>query len=163
MFRMVLSSSQQVAQFRRNEQGVQFIEAALVLPILLLLLAASAEFGRYFYVSATLSRTTRTAVRYVSSHTFKGTTNSDNAEAINLALCGSTAACGSGTEILSGLTVNHFQISTNGGTKYFPTTVTVQVNYTYKPIFPLGNFAQGLSWSNVPVKPRTTMRFTLSN
>lgn len=155
--------SQKVVRFRRNEQGVQLIEVALVLPILLILLVAAAEFGRYFYVYSTLSRATRTAVRYVATNSFKSADNRDNVEAINLALCGNTTTCSSGTEILSGLTAGHFQILAQGGTRYFPNTVTVQVNYTYTPLFHLGNFAQGVSWVNVPVKPSTTMRFMLSN
>lgn len=163
MRRIALSPFNPVPRFRRNEQGVQLVEVALVLPMLLIILAATAEFGRYFYVYSTLSTATRTAVRYVASNTFKGTAQQDNAEAINLALCGSTMACGRGAEILSGLTAEQFQITTEGGTRYFPATVTVQVHYVYNPVFNLGRFVPGVAWTNVPVKPHTTMRFTLSN
>ncbi|HEX4945678.1 MAG TPA: TadE/TadG family type IV pilus assembly protein [Blastocatellia bacterium] len=150
-----------VTRLRHNERGVQLVEVAIVMPILLVLLAAAAEFGRYFYVYSTLSRATRTAVRHISSKEFSA---AKKTEAINLALCGSTTACGSGTEILSGLTADNFTITTSGGTADFPTTVTVQVaGYNYTPIFNLGNFADGVSWTSVPVNAKTTMRYMNSN
>lgn len=164
MRKSVFSLVHLTSRFRRDERGVQLMEVAIVMPVLLILLAASAEFGRYFYVYSTLSRATRTAVRYVSSNTFKGTTNANNPEAINLALCGSTTTCGTGSEVLSGLTASNFSITTSGGSTYFPVTVTVQVtNYNYQPLFNLGNFADGVSWTSVPVNAKTTMRYALSN
>ena len=92
-----------LSRFRRDERGVQLMEVAIVMPVLLILLAATAEFGRYFYVYSTLSRTTRTAIRHISSKPF---TETYKTEAINLALCGSTTTCGTGTEVLSGLTAS---------------------------------------------------------
>jgi Flp pilus assembly protein TadG len=152
---------QQATRFRRGERGVQLVEVAIVLPVLLVLLAATAEFGRYFYLYSTLSRATRTAVRHVSSKPF---TTSYKTEAINLALCGSTTTCSSGSEILSGLTTSNFNITSTGTSTNFPTTVTVQVvNYTYTPLFNLGSFVSGLSWTSVPVSTETTMRYMLSN
>ena len=153
---------QKLACLRRNEQGVQLAEVAIVLPMLLLLLAATAEFGRYFYVYSTLSRATRTAVRHVASTAFTSPANADNAVALNLALCGSTS-CDDKSPILNGLLLSNFSVTANGGSTYFPTTVTVEINYTYTPIFNLGNFADGVSWSSVPVKPKTTMRYMLTN
>ena len=38
-----------LSRFRRDEQGVQLVELAIVIPIMLLLFAGIAEFGRYFY------------------------------------------------------------------------------------------------------------------
>jgi hypothetical protein len=44
-----------------------------------------------------------------------------------------------------------------------PDTVTVRiVNYNYKPLLNLGNFANGLKWTSVPLKPSTTMRYLLT-
>lgn len=150
-----------IACFRRDEQGTQFVEVALVIPILLVLLAATAEFGRYFYYYSTLSKATRTAVRYVTSRPF---TPDVKTEAINLAVCGNTATCSALTPILPGLSASNFTITSTGSNVYFPETVTVQVvNYNYQPIFDLGNFASGASWASVPVSPSTTMRYMLTN
>ena len=43
-------------RFRRDDRGVQLVELAIVLPILLLLFAGVAEFGRYFYEYSTAAR-----------------------------------------------------------------------------------------------------------
>jgi hypothetical protein len=41
--------------------------------------------------------------------------------------------------------------------------VTVRiVNYKYTPLLNLGNFANGLKWTAVPLKPSTTMRYMLT-
>lgn len=155
------------ARFRRDERGVQLVEVAIALPVLLVLLAAVAEFGRYFYVYSTLSRATRTAVRHISSNNFS--TDEWN-RARDLALCGAMRAsgsdpspCTSGSVILSGLAESHFTISPNAGSTKFPTTVTVGVNYNYVPLFNLGNFASGVSWTSVPINAKTTMQFMNSN
>lgn len=158
-----------ITRFRRDDRGAQLVEVAIVLPILLILLAVTAEFGRYFYVYSTLSRATRTAVRHIASKPFTATYKT---EAINLALCGTTTTCSSGSEILSGLKATNFNITSTGGNTYFPTTVTVEVVssqtqdkeiYSYQPIFNLGNFVSGLSWGNQTVKAKTTMRYTQAN
>ncbi len=144
----------------RDERGVQLVEAAIVLPVLLVLLAVAAEFGRYFYVYSTLSRATRTAVRHISSKEF---TTATATQAKNLALCGELD-CEGKTALLSGLGAANFEIVPAIGSTNFPATVTVRVtNYTYQPIFNLGNFADGVSWASVPIQAKTTMRYMLAN
>ena len=53
--------------FKRDERGVQLVELALVLPVLVVLFAAGAEFGRYFYEYTTLAKGSRVAVRYLAT------------------------------------------------------------------------------------------------
>lgn len=145
---------------KRNstERGAQLVELAIVLPIFLLLLAATAEFGNYFYTYVTLTRATRVAARHLSARAF---TDAEKTVAKNLAVCGSTASCSSGTAILTGLTTSNVQI-TNTGNNTLPTTVKVQIiNYTYTPVFDLSRFVGGATWSNVAAAPSTTMRYML--
>ncbi|HQR34100.1 MAG TPA: TadE/TadG family type IV pilus assembly protein [Blastocatellia bacterium] len=143
---------------RSTEHGAQLVELAIVLPIFLLLLAATAEFGNYFYTYVTLTRATRVAARHLSARVY---TDTEKDAAKNLAVCGSTASCSSGSEILTGLTTNNVQI-TNTGNNTLPTTVTVQiVNYTYTPVFDLSRFVGGATWANVAAAPSTTMRYML--
>lgn len=140
------------------DSGTQLVELAIVLPIFLMLLAAAAEFGNYFYTYVTLTRATRVAARHLSAHVF---TDSEKNAAKNLAVCGSTAACSSGSEVLNGLTTSNVQI-TNTGNNTLPTTVTVQIiNYSYTPVFDLSRFVGGATWSNVAAAPSTTMRYML--
>lgn len=154
-------------RFQRDERGVQLVEVALVIPILLILLAATAEFGRYFYYYSTLSGATRAAVRYLAAKPFEdgAAPNDFKTQARRLAVCGSRDTCAANTELLPGLTLSNFEITSAGGTAAnFPDTITVQVvNYTYQPIFDLGNLVGGAAWTNVPIKASTTMRYMLTN
>src|SRR5258705_10508235 len=56
-----------ISSFKRDERGLQLVELAIVLPVLVLLFAAAAEFGRYFYEYTTLAKGTRVAVRYLAT------------------------------------------------------------------------------------------------
>ncbi len=143
---------------RSTDRGTQLVELAIVLPIFLMLLAATAEFGNYFYTYVTLTRATRVAARHLSARAF---TDTEKTVAKNLAVCGSTSSCPSGSAILTGLTTSNVQI-TNTGNNTLPTTVTVQIiNYTYTPVFDLSRFVGGATWSNVAAAPSTTMRYML--
>ena len=53
--------------FARDERGVQLVEVAIVIPILLMLFAAVAEFGRYFYEYTTLAKAARVGARYLAT------------------------------------------------------------------------------------------------
>src|SRR5262249_48077974 len=152
----------------RAESGVQLVELAIVMPILLVLLVAVAEFGLYFYTYTTLDKATRAAARYVTSNAYDPTNptdpNNSIAQAKNLAVCGQTTACSASNQIFSDFTTSNVNITTTGGDTYFPTIVTVQITgYNYHPLFDLSGFIGGASWQNVPVSPSTTMRFMLTN
>lgn len=142
----------------RRERGVQLVEVVLVMPVLLLLLAATAEFGRYFYVYSALARATRVSARYMSSNLWN---SSEQTKAKNVAVCGLTTTCS--TAVVSGLSTSNIQITATGDSPVIPTTVTVSITgYSYQSIFKLGNWIGG-SWSSVAVSPSTTMRYLLEN
>ena len=140
----------------RSERGTQLVELAIVLPLLVLMLGAAAEFGRFFYTYQTLAKATRTGARYLTVESAAGT-NDPKAE--NLVVYGN--ASGTGTPVVSGLTTEQVRISRTGGTSAFPERVTVKiVGYTYVPMFDLGKLVgkPGLSLS-IDVSPSTTMRY----
>ena len=60
-----------LSRFRRNEEGVQLVELAIVIPILLMMFGAVAEFGRYFYEYTTLAKGARVGARFMSTKTLK--------------------------------------------------------------------------------------------
>lgn len=137
----------------RNERGSQLVELALVIPILLLLLGATAEFGRFFYTYTTLLKGTRAAARYLVSQP-PGT---GDAAARNLLVYGNTA--GTGAPVTNGLTTANVKITPKktGGTTQ-TTTVEIQ-NFTYVPIFDLGKLTRSSTLSlKVNVGARSTMR-----
>src|SRR5690348_9879288 len=92
----------------RNDAGVQLLELAIVLPIFVILFAATAEFGRYFYEYTTLAKAARVGARYLVTAKVdcpQGTA------AKNLVVFGTTD--GTGSPILSGLSVNNVSITPN--------------------------------------------------
>jgi hypothetical protein len=149
----------------RNEQGIQLAELAIVLPVLLILFAATAEFGRYFYEYTTLAKSARTATRYLVTakvNCFEAT------QAKKLVVFGNTA--GTGSPLIEGLTVDHVSVTPNdidcdGGTPPgVPETITVTIEgFKHQSLFDLGGLMKNDSFSlNVDVKPSVTMRYLLT-
>jgi Flp pilus assembly protein TadG len=143
---------QRLRRFRACESGTQLAELAVVLPILLVLFGATAEFGRFFYTYNTLTKSTRAGARYLTASALA----SDD-DAKRLVVNGTTDDGAS--PLLPGLSTGNVQI-TREGPSCCPETVTVGISgYQYEPIFDLGKL-MGKSFSlNVDVKPSTTMRY----
>jgi len=144
---------------RRNDAGVQLVELAIVLPVLLMLFGAAAEFGRYFYEYTTLAKSSRAAARYLVTATTDGT---DDLAAKNLVVYGNVA--GTGTKILSGLDVSNVKITRTPANSCIPTTVTVEIiNFPHSSILKLDKLTKNTSASlDINVKPSVTMRYLLS-
>ena len=146
-------------RFRRDESGVQLVEVAIVIPILLILFGATAEFGRFFYEYTTLTKAARGAARYLSVNPV-GTAGDTAAK--NILVFGNPA--GTGTPILPGLATSNVEIVREGGVPLLPQRVTVNiVNYKHDPIFDLGALTKSDALSlNIDVKPSVTMRYLLT-
>src|SRR5437763_631988 len=152
-------------RFRRSERGTQLVELAIVVPILLILFAGAAEFGRYFYEYTTLAKGARVGARYLSTAGMKVDPAQQvpvDGAAMNLVVYGNTS--GTGSPILSGLTTSNVQISRAGGVPGVPQTITVQIiNYKHQPVFNIGALLKMPSLSlNIDVKPSVTMRNLLT-
>ena len=154
---------QKATSFKRDDRGVQLVELAIVLPVLVLLFAAVAEFGRYFYEYTTLAKGSRVAVRFLATACTNG---GDDLAAKNLVIYGNFA--GSGSPILTGLTTDNVSITRSnaagaaqvGGV---PTTVTVQiVNFKHTPIFDFTKLINSSVTLGIDVKPSVTMRYLLT-
>lgn len=146
-------------RFVKNERGVQLVELAIVLPIFVLLFAAVAEFGRYFYAYTTTAKSSRAAVRYLAT---AAVNNTEDNKARNIVVYGNPA--GTGSPLIEGLTPAHVLITRQGGVPVLPQTVKVEVNgFKHQPIFDLGKLTniQQLSL-NIDVKPSVTMRYLLT-
>lgn len=154
-----MSMSESANTFRRRlrrllpcEAGTQLAELAIVLPVLLVLFGATAEFGRFFYTYATLAKATRSAARYLTV-----SNQSTDAGAQNLVVYGN--ADGAGSPALPGLAATHVDIVREGPAG-FPEKVTVGISgYKYQPIFDLGKLTGSDFTLKIDVKPSTTMRY----
>jgi Flp pilus assembly protein TadG len=151
-----MTLARRARRLARCERGTQLVELAIVLPVLVLMLGAAAEFGRFFYTYQTLARATRAGARYLTTESASG---SSDVKAENLVVYGDET--GTGTPVVSGLKPVQVRITRTGGTSAIPERVTVKiVGYRYQPLFDLGRLVgkPGLSL-NVDVSPSTTMRY----
>ena len=153
---MSLKAKRIVSRLRRLgacEAGTQLAELAIVLPLLLVLFGATAEFGRFFYTYATLAKATRAAARYLTA-----SNRASDADAQHLVVYGTTDD-GATEPVLSGLSTTNVDI-TREGPAGFPETVKVAISgYRYRPIFDLGKLMGNGFTMSVDVKPSTTMRY----
>jgi TadE-like protein len=148
----------QLHRFTRDESGLQLVELAIVIPIFLVLFAATAEFGRYFYEYTTLAKAARAGTRYLSTAAVIPT---EDAAAQKIVVFGNPD--GTGAPILSGLALTQVKITRQGGTPVLPQTVTVQIlGFKHQPIFDLGALVNSKLSLNVDVKPSVTMRYLIT-
>ena len=143
--------------FARSESGTQLVELAIVLPVLLVLFGAAAEFGRFFYTYQTLAKSTRSSARFLTTKAVEGPDG--DTIATNLAVYGNTD--GSGDPLVHGLGPEHVAIVREGGvgTNYERVRVQIQ-DFEYQPLFDIGGFFGDATLSlNVNVSPSTTMRY----
>ncbi len=160
MLRVLLKKT---SSFTRNDRGIQLVELAIALPVMILLFAAVAEFGRYFYEYTTLAKGSRVAVRYLATARTNG---DDDLAAKNLVVYGNLA--GTGSPIVNGLAPDNVEITRRNSAGVplaggIPNTVTVRIiNYTHSPLFDLGKLTNSSLSLAVDVKPSVTMRYLLT-
>lgn len=159
---------EQVLRFLRGQNGAALAELAILVPFLLLMVAAVSEFGRFFQDYTTLSKTTRAAARYLSTNTF----DADNQNtAKNLVICGKRT-CGA-ERLVPGLE------ATNVCIQYFtpvgsprPETVTVSIPRTaggcgaplpFKPLFNIGALLNTSFDFRPKISPSTTMYYLIED
>jgi Flp pilus assembly protein TadG len=153
----------QLKCFWKSTRGASLAEAAIALPLLVLMLGAAAEFGRYIYYYNTLDKATRASARYISTRQLDGTQSppTNFNEAKNIAVYGepNPTNTSNSNKVLgdSNFTTSRISISPTSGT---PPTVTVSITgYTYTPIFAFGPMANLVSFS---IQPSTTMKYLVN-
>jgi Flp pilus assembly protein TadG len=121
---------------RSREQGLAAVEFAIILPLVLLIMLATAELGRALYQYNTLTKAVRDGARYLSSVAIGGgagvidLTGTKMTNTKNLVVFGNIS--GTGTSLLPGLTLAQITIP---DPPLDPLHVRVQAAYTYQPIF----------------------------
>jgi Flp pilus assembly protein TadG len=154
-----------------NESGGTLAELAIIVPFLVVMLAAVSEVGRFFQTYTTLSKTTRSAARYLSSHQFN---DLEKGRAKNLVVCGKLT-CNGGDELVKGLTTANVCIQTTLTASSTVETVTVNIPraetvtcedggsatwLVFNPIFDIGALLNNDTFSlEYPISPSTTMRY----
>lgn len=125
--------SAHVNPLRHAHRGTATVEFAIALPVLLLLMLATAEFGRLISQYNTLSKAVRDGARYAASTAALGSTGlvyvspQIQASVANLVSTGNIN--GTGSALLPGLSASSVTVS-NAGNGY----VLVSATYTYVPM-----------------------------
>jgi TadE-like protein len=155
----------------QNERGGTIAELAILVPFLVVMLAAVSEVGRYFQTYTTLAKSTRAAARYLSNHQYNPL---EKGRAKSLVVCGKLA-CDGGDELVTGLAAENVCIQTTLTPVGTVETVTVSIPRTatmtcdadeiatylqYQPVFDIGKLIHDADFSMVfPMAPSTTMRY----
>ena len=161
-------------RFLRREDGGALAELAILVPFLVIMLAAVSEVGRFFQQYTTLAKATRTAARYLSNHKLDAT---EVGRAQDLVKCGKLACAPDDTPLLPGLSRSNVCIESTGSPKV--TSVTVKIPrtggdctpmagtvagtpYTFSPIFKIDALLNNSSLSlALPLAPSTTMYYMI--
>ena len=118
---------------RTRQAGTAALELAIALPVLLLLLVATAEVGRLLSQYDTLTKSVRDAARFLASNALGGTTGvvaitpQVQTQTQNLVVTGNIN--GSGSAILPGLVAANVTV-----TAVDSTHVSVSAAYPYQPL-----------------------------
>jgi Flp pilus assembly protein TadG len=151
-----------IKRFLKRDSGTQLVELAIVLPVMMVLIAGAAEFGRFFYTYSALTNAVRAGARHAckwernASWTFPETSRmvvyGDYSNTSISCKPGQSGPC----PILPGLTTGNVVVQANGPSV---DSVTVKiVNYQYQPLFDLGQLTGIPSLSmNVNLNASATM------
>lgn len=162
--RLLRRARRRLAGLAHNERGVQLVELAIVLPLFVILFAATAEFGRYFYEYTTLSKAARVGVRYLVTEKVD-CAHADLAR--KLVVFGNTA--GTGSPILPRLETTHVSVLPNdlacsGTPQGVPQAITITISgYKHESLFDIGGLLKNSTISmDIDVKPSVSMRYLLT-
>ncbi|HEX9877802.1 MAG TPA: TadE family protein [Gammaproteobacteria bacterium] len=118
----------------RRCRGLAIVEFVIVLPICLILIIATAEFGRAFLQYNALTKTVRDGARHLAGKALFGSTGTVTissgleTETQNLVVYGNIF--GAGAPVLPGLTATNVVVADAGAGN-----VSVSASYPYGPIF----------------------------
>ncbi len=142
------------------QKGLALVEFSIMLPLLLLLLLGTAEFGRLFIQYDELVKQTRDGARYLAEHASTGTTGVTTltdeaiAQTRNLVVYGNIN--GNGELLIEGVTPACIDISTGAAGH-----IRVSATFTYTPILfpqlPLFGLGEPISLT-LPLTSSSMMR-----
>jgi len=145
-------------RFISSEKGGALAELAILVPFLVVMLAAVTELGRLFQTYTALSKSTRAAARYISNHAYD---DDQIAAGKKVAVCGKVD-CTDTDPFVPGLTTDNVVVTpefqAGGGGNPIRVTVSIQ-NYTFQPIFNLGALINNTRFMSLPASGSTTMYY----
>lgn len=154
--------------FTRNsatgQRGAVLAEMALVTPILLVLLLATADLTRAFIEHNTLTKAARNGVRHVAAQAFRGTTGVVSVDAIlssetkNLVVYGSISPGMGAQSVLPGLAPADVTVTQIVGTNYVEVSVTHSLGGLFGPVLPISFYSGNTTAATRNLTATVTMR-----
>ena len=152
-----------VKKLRARQRGAVLVEMALVTPILLVLLLATADLSRAFIDHNILTKSVRNGARYAAAKAFQGTTGVINVTAIadqtkNLVLYGSTTPPGGAPPVLPGLTLTNITVVQVAGTDDVQVSATYALGGLFGPLLPISFYSGNTTAATRNLTATVTMR-----
>jgi Flp pilus assembly protein TadG len=127
----------------KNQKGVALVEFALILPMLVMLLFLTTEFGRAYYQYDTITKAVRQSARYLSVRA-QGT---GIVNARNIIVYGNPN--GTGSPRFAGLTLSNVPDPVWSSTGSYPVMNTVTVSVTGFTFVPMAGSVFGMRLNNI--------------
>ena len=154
--RRKIKALERVRRFIKEDRGTQILELAIALPVMLMLLGAVSEFGRFFYTYTTLTNAVRGGARHACK--WERGASWTVPETQRMVVYGDFSDTSKGP-ILPGLTTGNVAVDANGPSVNNIDSVTVRITgYNYQPIFDIGALTGVSALSlNIPMNASATM------
>ncbi|NIA55176.1 pilus assembly protein [Massilia sp. TW-1] len=127
----------------KHQKGIALVEFALILPMFVMLLFLTTEFGRAYYQYDTITKSVRQAARYLSVRA----QGKDIANAKNIIVYGNPT--GTGSPLVPGLTLSNVPDPVWNTAGSYPVMNTVTVSVTGFTFVPLAGNVFGMSLNNI--------------
>ena len=149
-------------KLKARQRGTALVEMALVTPILLVLLLATADLTRAFIDHNTVTKAVRNGARYVARNALEGTTGLVNIDANlanetrNLVVYGSIN--GGASPVVPGLTVANITIVQIAGTNDIEVSATYALSGLLGPLLPTNLYTGNTISAARTLRAAVTMR-----
>ncbi len=151
-------------KLKARQRGAVLVEMALVTPILLVLLLATAELTRAFIDHNTVTKAVRNGARYVAAKAFDGSTGVVNIDATlvnetqNLVVFGSTTPPGGASPVVPGLTLANITVVQIAGTDDIAVSATYALGGLFGPVLPINFYSGNTTSASRTLRATVTMR-----
>ena len=146
-----------------RQRGAVLVEMALVTPILLVLLLATADLTRALIEHNTLTKAVRNGARYVAGQALQGSMGVVNVDATlvgdtkNVVLYGRTSPPG-GTPVLPGLALTDITVVQVPGTDDVQVSATYALGGLFGPLLPISFYSGNTTAASRNLTATVTMR-----
>ena len=151
-------------KLKARQRGAVLVEMALVTPILLVLLLATADLTRAFIEHNTVTKAVRNGARYVAAKAFDGSTGVVNVDATlvnetqNLVVYGSTSPPGGASPVVPGLTLANITVVQIAGTDDIEVSAIYALGGLFGPVLPINFYSGNTISATRTLRATVTMR-----